>query len=126
MLFNKNIILEILQSNFIDFDSEMESLAEDYAMSIANYELQSIFEYPVAFVLMEGIGEIQVKDYQVLEDEEESIVSGVIEAEVLLDGYVYWDGENECIDSAEGLMGVKFSFRAGNEKYDRLELERVY
>lgn len=126
MLFNKNIILEILLSNFSNFESQIESLAGEYVMDLEDNQLHMMFVLPINFALVGGIEEIQVIDYQVLVDKEKSIVNGVMEVVVQLGGFDHWDGTNQCIEFAEGVMGIRFSFRVRNEEYDNLEMERIY
>ena len=45
-----------------------------------------------------------------------SIVRGILEADVSLDGYVYFEGENNMVNSSEVTLEFEFQFEHQNGK----------
>lgn len=117
MLLNKNIVLEIIRSNFgeqIEFESTMR------VMDMHGYELEEIFDFPIDYALLDLLGEMEVEEYSVAEDGK--TVTGVLQVEAFIEGYVHWDGSDEYWGSGETVLGFKFGFKAEDEKVSEFEL----
>lgn len=50
------------------------------------------------------------------EDDTCTIVRGILEADVSLDGYVYFEGENNMVNSSEVTLEFEFQFEHQNGK----------
>lgn len=124
MTYNNNIILNILQSNFWD---EIEICVADYIISLDEFNLAENFDNIVDYAELDSINEMLVDSYEIkLEAEEDrEYISGIIEIECSIDGYVHWDRENIAIDKGIVNVGVQFSFCSEKDKYYDLELELI-
>lgn len=122
MLLNKNIILEILQSNF---GSEVENMIESCIMNLEPEDLQTFFEYSVDYAFLDEIEDMCVTEYEAAKEDGE--VCGILEVRALISGYTHWDGEDMHIDDGIILIGIGFCFEInGDNAYSNLELENVY
>lgn len=122
MLFNKNIILEILQSNFWN---KIESYIDEYIMELEPYELEQVFDFTVDYGLMDGIGEIVIEEYHVEQTIREQLVSGIFSTLVSVEGYTHWEKENVFVGVEEIELVFYFSFLAQDEKVFDLELTLI-
>lgn len=95
MVLNKNILTNILQSNF---ELEITECIEDAIMNMESRELEKIFEEFIDYAYLDEITGMEVSSFSV---EEEFV--GVNEAEILLE----------------------YSFEIAGEKYYNLELAFV-
>lgn len=68
MLYNKNIIMDILQRNFWD---EIESNVEKCVMRMKDSEIESIFnyEYSIDFAMVDCIEEMDIQDWNAEESQ---------------------------------------------------------
>lgn len=123
MFFNKNIVLEILKSNFTD---EIGMCVGNFVASLDDLELESIFELAVDFAALYGIEEMEVEDYTVEEKDEGQNVKGTFEGRASVDGYERINGEIVYMDSGIIHFEVNFSFYVENRKYSDIELECLY
>ena len=92
MLFNQNIISEILRSSFGD---KIEAFTDDCVMELDDYELAYLFEETVDFAILYGIDEIEVEEYRVEEEGEGQKVSGTLEIMAVVDGFERIEEESE-------------------------------
>lgn len=123
MLFNKNIVLEILRSNFAE---EIGRCVEKCVESLDDLELESIFESAVDFAALDVIEEMEVEDYTVEKEDDELYVEGTFEVVVSVDGYERINDETVYKDSGTVQFGIGFSFYIENGKYSEIELEYLY
>ena len=129
MLYNKNIIMDILQRNFWD---EIESNVEKCVMRMKDSEIESIFnyEYSIDFAMVDCIEEMDIQDWNAEESQWEKgtqTVSGTLDILAQIEGYKYWDGEHIPVGTAGINIGFFFQFECqGKEKFDNLELEHIY
>ncbi len=117
MLLNKNIVLEIIRTNFseqVEFESAMR------VMDMYGYELEDIFDFPVDYAVLDSLGEMEIVEYSVAEDEK--TIMGVLQLESIVEGYVHWDGSDEYWGSGETVLGFNFRFKAEDEKVSEFEL----
>lgn len=119
MLFNKNIILEILQN---DFWEKIESYIDEYIMDLEPYELNKYFGTAVDYGLMNGVGEIEIKAYSVEQKAKVQLVSGLFSASVSVEGYVYFEEESMFVGIEDVELFFDFSFTEQGEKALSLEL----
>ena len=123
MLFNKNIVLEILRSNFAE---EIDRCVEKCVESLDDLELESVFESAVDFAALDVIVEMEVEDYTVEKEDDERYVEGTFDVMVSVDGYERINGENVYKDSGIVHFEIGFSFYVENGKYSEIELEYLY
>lgn len=123
MLLNKNVVLEILQSEFAE-EIEMQTIT--CVMDMESYELVEIFENSVDYVEVDEIDELEIVKYNTEERGKNFLdVSGIMQMRVLLEGYVHWDGENMYIGSQHTFLAFEFSFSKEEEQYGNLEMWRI-
>ncbi len=123
MLFNQNIISEILRSSFGD---KIEAFTDDCVMELDDYELADLFEETIDFAILYGIDEIEVEEYRVEEEGEGQKVSGTLEIMAVVDGFERIEEESEFRDTGTIAFGAGFSFHVEEGVYSDLELEYLY
>lgn len=123
MLFNKNIILEILQS---EFGEQIDAMIENCVMDLEPYELDTVFEYSADYAFLDGIEEMSIAEYEVEKEHGNESVCGVLEVKVSIIGYTHWDGEEVHVDDGIVTLGIGFCFTVNGGNYSDLELECVY
>ncbi len=123
MKYNKNIILNILSSEFWD---EIVEYAAECIWYLDEEELFRAFEDEVDFAELDNIEKMKVIDYEIEEDGDIERILGTLDIWSDLNGYVQWDGENISMGSALVTLGIAFSFSVENGVYSDLELEHVY
>lgn len=119
MLFNKNIILEILRSVFSD---KIESFVDKCVMGFDEFDLELIFESLVDLVIFNSIEDMIVENFSVEDDDRGQNVFGMFEIVVSLDGF---QGDY-FVESEMAVLRIEFSFYAEEGKYSDLELEYLY
>lgn len=119
MLFNKNIILEILRRNFAD---ELETCINDSIANIDPDERVEIFDSWIDYTLMDLIEDISVESYSVENRTDEQVVSGVLSVLAIADGYVHWEGEDVFVDADEIEVMFSFSFHVKDSKFSKFSL----
>ena len=125
MIYNNNIILNILQSEFWD---EIEIYVAGCILDFDDWNSNDTFENIVDYAELDSIDEMVVDSYNIEENPDgvREYISGMMEIRSYVDGYVHWDGEDMVVDSGEVSIGVQFSFYAEDDKYYNLELEHIY
>lgn len=124
MLFNKNIVLEIIRTHFGD---EIELQTAGYVMKLENFELEDFFDDYVDYALLDVIDEISVEQFRV-EEKKENIcsVEGILTVVSLLEGYVYWEDEELCVGEAEASLVFLFRFSVKDDEYFDFKLSYIY
>lgn len=123
MNYNKNIILDILRSNFFE---EIETFVTNYVLDLEENDLIMFFETSVDYAMLDYIEEISVVYYEVEKEEGQDNISGMINVIAEIDGYLHWDGEENFVGSNEIEIGIDFSFYEENNDFFDIELEDVY
>lgn len=127
MVYNKNIIIDILQR---EFRNEIEEYVEISIMKMDGNELDEAFDYNpfIDFAVMDCINEMNILSWEVEEDvceKDKQVVSGTLEISVQIAGYTNWENEN-IVDTNEINVGFHFAFLCVNGKYMDLEMEHIY
>lgn len=123
MLFNQNIIAEILRSSF---GNEIEEFVHDCVADLEDYDLEDVFTETVDFAVLDCIDEIAVEDYRVEDEEDGRTVSGELGITAVLDGFETVGSENVFKDTGVTVFEAAFSFYAVGGKYSDIELEYLY
>lgn len=123
MLFNKNIILDILRRNF---SFEIENFIEVCVSRFDEFELECIFDEEIDFALLNNIDEMTVEDFAVENDENAQYVDGVFEISIFIDGYRTEELENYYVASIETVIGIGFAFNVEDDCYSDIDLEYLY
>lgn len=113
MLLNNNIVLEIIDSNFMD---KVMECCEDAIMQMDDTDFMEYFDEDVENAYLDTIYGVNVEQYEDEESDGIQEVLGILELDVLVNGYVYWDGEDIHIGDAEMILGFSFSFQINLEK----------
>lgn len=108
MLLNNRIVLQIIDSNFVD---DVMAGCDDAVMRMDEEDFAVYFECSVDSIDMETIEDMNVESYEDEETDGILEIDGILEVYVLVNGYAYWDGENEYVGDAEISMGFSFSFQ---------------
>lgn len=124
VLYNKNIILNILNSTFGD---EIEEYIQNCVVEMDSNELKEYFEQETDYAVLDVLEQMVVQDFEVeLDEENKELISGTLEISAEIDGYVHWEGEEIYIESAAVTIGLLYEFHAENEQYTDLYLEYLY
>ena len=114
MLYNKNIVHEIIISNF---EQQIEDLDA--------FMLEQIFEQIIDYACVDYIESIEVEEYHVQNRDEIDTITGILRVIVLLEGYVHWDGEDEFVEDQSAIINFSFTFANDNNEYVDFELKVI-
>lgn len=124
MLFNKNIVLEIIRTHFGD---EIELQTADCVMDLESYELEDFFDDYVDYALLDVIDEINVERFEVEKERENGCtIEGILTVISLLEGYVRWEDEELCVGEAEASLAFLFRFDVKADEYSDFKLSYIY
>lgn len=123
MLYNKNIILELLRRDFWD---EIESFVDHCVLDMDEEELNMLFEADVDYAVLDYIERMRVVNYDISKEEESDTVSGAVDITADIDAYRRWDGESIHVGSGVVGLGLSFEFTVVEDSGQGLELEWLY
>ena len=126
MKYNKNIVLNILSSEFFD---QIEEYALECIWRLDESELYEIIEEDVDCAELDYIDELRIIEYDVREEEDMEYIEGILEVSAYIDGDSIWEDEEEDEDLISGnglyIMEMKFELSGCQGKYSDLELEQI-
>ena len=114
MLYNKNIVHEIIISNF---EQQIEDKVSDYVIDLDAFMLEQIFDQIIDYACVDYIESIEVEEYHVQNRDEIDTITGILRVIVLLEGYVHWDGEDEFVEDQSAIINFSFTFANDNNEY---------
>ena len=101
MLLNKNIVFEIIDTNFID---DVTACCEESVLRMDEGELSDYFEEYADKACLAAIYDINVENYDDEETDGIQTVEGLLEIAALINGYADWGDEAEYIGDAESCV----------------------
>lgn len=113
MKYDRNLVATIIENEFWD---DLYNEIDDSVMNMEGQELDEAFETYVDYAELDQIENVKVVRVEQEEDDTCTIVRGILEADVSLDGYVYFEGENNMVNSSEVTLEFEFQFEHQNEK----------
>lgn len=113
MKYDRNLVATIIENEFWD---DLYNEIDDSVMNMEGQELDEAFETYVDYAELDQIGNVKVVRVEQEEDDTCTIVRGILEADVSLDGYVYFEGENNMVNSSEVTLEFEFQFEHQNGK----------
>lgn len=113
MKYDRNLVATIIENEFWD---DLYNEIDDSVMNMEGQELDEAFETYVDYAELDQIENVKVVRVEQEEDDTCTIVRGILEADVSLDGYVYFDGENNMVNSSEVTLEFEFQFEHQNGK----------
>ena len=113
MKYDRNLIATIIENEFWD---DLYNEIDDSVMNMEGQELDEAFETYVDYAELDQIENVKVVRVEQEEDDTCTIVRGILEADVSLDGYVYFEGENNMVNSSEVTLEFEFRFEHQNGK----------
>lgn len=113
MKYDRNLVATIIENEFWD---DLYNEIGDSVMNMEGQELDEAFETYVDYAELDQIENVKVVRVEQEEDDTCTIVRGILEADVSLDGYVYFDGENNMVNSSEVTLEFEFQFEHQNGK----------
>lgn len=122
-MISKNDILQIIEEYFFQ---ELEQSVEDSISNLESEDFESIFEQLVDYAELDTIDEVAIDDVEQEEDDAGVTIEGVMDVRVSLNGFAYWDGEYNCIEESEYILGFAFSFYAEGTEYSDFDMEHIY
>lgn len=123
-MYNKNIILNILNNTFGD---EIEEYVQNCVVRMESDELEEYIGQEVDYAILDRVTQMVVQDFEiVIEGENQELISGTLEVFAQIDGWVHWDCEEIYIESIILPIGLLYEFHAENDKYANLYLEHIY
>ena len=113
MKYDRNLVATIIENEFWD---DLYNEIDDSVMNMEGQELDEAFETYVDYAELDQIENVKVVRVEQEEDDTCTIVRGILEADVSLDGYVYFEGENNKVNSSEVTLEFEFQFEHQNGK----------
>lgn len=113
MKYDRNLVATIIENEFWD---DLYNEIDDSVMNMEDQELDEAFETYVDYAELDQIENVKVVRVEQEEDDTCTIVRGILEADVSLDGYVYFEGENNMVNSSEVTLEFEFQFEHQNGK----------
>lgn len=113
MKYDRNLVATIIENEFWD---DLYNEIDDFVMNMEGQELDEAFETYVDYAELDQIENVKVVRVEQEEDDTCTIVRGILEADVSLDGYVYFEGENNMVNSSEVTLEFEFQFEHQNGK----------
>ena len=113
MKYDRNLVATIIENEFWD---DLYNEIDDSVMDMEGQELDEAFETYVDYAELDQIENVKVVRVEQEEDDTCTIVRGILEADVSLDGYVYFEGENNMVNSSEVTLEFEFQFERQNGK----------
>ena len=113
MKYDRNLVATIIENEFWD---DLYNEIDDSVMNMEGQELDEAFETYVDYAELYQIENVKVVLVEQEEDDTCTIVRGILEADVSLDGYVYFEGENNMVNSSEVTLEFEFQFEHQNGK----------
>ena len=113
MKYDRNLVATIIENEFWD---ALYNEIDDSVMNMEGQELDEAFETYVDYAELDQIENVKVVRVEQEEDDTCTIVRGILEADVSLDGYVYFEGENNMVNSSEVTLEFEFQFEHQNGK----------
>ena len=113
MKYDRNLVATIIENEFWD---DLYNEIDDSVMNMEGQELDEAFETYVDYAELDQIENVKVVRVEQEEDATCTIVRGILEADVSLDGYVYFEGENNMVNSSEVTLEFEFQFEHQNGK----------
>lgn len=113
MKYDRNLVATIIENEFWD---DLYNEIDDSVMHMEGQELDEAFETYVDYAELDQIENVKVVRVEQEEDDTCTIVRGILEADVSLDGYVYFEGENNMVNSSEVTLEFEFQFEHQNGK----------
>lgn len=113
MKYDRNLVATIIENEFWD---DLYNEMDDSVMNMEGQELDEAFETYVDYAELDQIENVKVVRVEQEEDDTCTIVRGILEADVSLDGYVYFEGENNMVNSSEVTLEFEFQFEHQNGK----------
>lgn len=113
MKYDRNLVATIIENEFWD---DLYNEIDDSVMNMEGQELDEAFETYVDYAELDQIENVKVVRVEQEEDDTCTIVRGILEADVSLDGYVYFDGGNNMVNSSEVTLEFEFQFEHQNGK----------
>lgn len=111
MKYDRNLVATIIENEFWD---DLYNEIDDSVMNMEGQELDEAFETYVDYAELDQIENVKVVRVEQEEDDTCTIVRGILEADVSLDGYVYFEGENNMVNSSEVTLEFEFQFEHQN------------
>ena len=113
MKYDRNLVATIIENEFWD---DLYNEIDDSVMNMEGQELDEAFETYVDYAELDQIENVKVVRVEQEEDDTCAIVRGILEADVSLYGYVYFEGENNMVNSSEVTLEFEFQFEHQNGK----------
>lgn len=113
MKYDRNLVATIIENEFWD---DLYNEIDDSVMNMEGQELDEAFETYVDYAELDQIENVKVVRVEQEEDDTCTIVRGILEADVSLDGYLYFEGENNMVNSSEVILEFEFQFEHQNGK----------
>ena len=113
MKYDRNLVATIIENEFWD---DLYNEIDDSVMNMEGQDLDEVFETYVDYAELDQRETVKVVRVEQEEDDTCTIVRGILEADVSLDGYVYFEGENNMVNSSEVTLEFEFQFEHQNGK----------
>lgn len=113
MKYDRNLVATIIENEFWD---DLYNEIDDSVMNMEGQDLDEVFETYVDYAELDQIENVKVVRVEQEEDDTCTIVRGILEVDVSLDGYVYFEGENNMVNSSEVTLEFEFQFEHQNGK----------
>lgn len=126
MIYNGQIVLEILRS---EFGKEIKEFVSRQVMDLNSDELEFLLDMSASYAIFSGINKMEVYNYRVEKKTGKSkgdYIHGTVVILAEIHAFADWNGEEQYVDSTEVEFGAFFAFDEKNEQFYNLRLEYWY
>lgn len=122
MLYNKNIINEILLSEFLE---EIEAEVDYYVMMLDKDKLEQYFDEPVDDIALGETDEVEVLEFELIKENSATKIYGIMKISIFLDGYESMENEILLVDTVKADFEFAFCFLEEKKKYSSFKMEHI-
>ena len=123
MIYNRQIVLEILRS---EFGKEIEQFVSRQVMNLNSDELEFFLDMPASYAMFNSVNKMEVYNYKAEKKAGKSkgdYIHGIVVILAEIDAFVHRDEQEQYVDSVEVELEVFFAFDEENERFYNLRLE---
>lgn len=120
------ILKDVQQIIEDSYTSDIFNFVSGFIQNLTGGELQGIFDNTIDFAVCDNIYDMNVISYEESEFDGQIEISGEIEMQAQITGYVHWDGENVKLDSITTAITVTFSLYYNAGKFEDFEILDIY
>lgn len=119
MKFDRNQVATIIENEFQD---DLYNEISDLVMDMDGSDMDELFDLYVDYAELEQIEKVNVICVEQEEEDTYTVVRGVMDAEVDLAGYIFFDNEDTHLESSVANLELEFKFIHEEKKNRQFEI----